>query len=92
MRATIRSARPSVLNLSAARRPWPRASRPATSGAAMPTEMSPRPAGSANRAGRWPSAMVIRKTTPAAADAHRPARWHFRLDGADYTLENGGQQ
>jgi DNA-binding transcriptional ArsR family regulator len=25
-----------------------------------------------------------------AADDHRPARWHFRLDGADYLAENDG--
>jgi DNA-binding HxlR family transcriptional regulator len=27
-----------------------------------------------------------------AGDDHRPARWHFRLDGADYMLASDGQQ
>ena len=27
-----------------------------------------------------------------AADDHEPARWHFRLDGADYLAESDGQQ
>ncbi len=27
-----------------------------------------------------------------AADDHRPARWHFRLDGADYLVEDDGRQ
>jgi len=27
-----------------------------------------------------------------AADDHEPARWHFRLDGADYLVESDGQQ
>jgi DNA-binding HxlR family transcriptional regulator len=27
-----------------------------------------------------------------ADDDHRPARWHFRLDGADYMLASDGQQ
>jgi DNA-binding transcriptional ArsR family regulator len=27
-----------------------------------------------------------------AGDDHRPARWHFRLDGSDYTLESDGRQ
>jgi len=26
------------------------------------------------------------------AGDHRPARWHFRLDGADYLIENDGGQ
>jgi len=44
------------LNHKVARRPVPCASLRAASGAAMPTAMSPRPAGSANSAGRWPKA------------------------------------
>ena len=27
-----------------------------------------------------------------AADDHEPARWHFRLDGADYLIENDGRE
>ncbi len=27
-----------------------------------------------------------------ATDDHRPARWHFRLDGADYVTESDGHQ
>ena len=27
-----------------------------------------------------------------ATDDHRPARWHFRLDGADYVAESDGHQ
>lgn len=27
-----------------------------------------------------------------ATDDHEPARWHFRLDGADYLAESDGQQ
>ena len=27
-----------------------------------------------------------------AADDHEPARWHFRLDGADYLVESDGHQ
>jgi hypothetical protein len=27
-----------------------------------------------------------------AADDHEPARWHFRLDGADYLAESDGQR
>ena len=27
-----------------------------------------------------------------ATDDHEPARWHFRLDGADYLAENDGRQ
>ena len=27
-----------------------------------------------------------------AADDRQPARWHFRLDGADYLAESDGQQ
>src|SRR6266536_1976879 len=27
-----------------------------------------------------------------AAGDHEPARWHFRLDGADYLVENDGRQ
>ena len=27
-----------------------------------------------------------------AADDHEPARWHFRLDGADYLVESDGRQ
>ena len=27
-----------------------------------------------------------------AADDHQPARWHFRLDGADYLAESDGRQ
>jgi hypothetical protein len=26
-----------------------------------------------------------------AADDHEPARWHFRLDGGDYLVENDGR-
>ena len=34
---------------------------------------------------------VIKAIELAAAD-HDPARWHFRLDGADYTTESDGQR
>src|SRR5579872_2350983 len=56
VRATVRSVRPNTVNHSATRRPAPRASLRATNGAAIPVAMSPRPAGSANSAGRWPRA------------------------------------
>src|SRR5580704_16873946 len=56
VRATTRSVMPNALNHRAARRPVPRASLYATNGAAIPVEMSPRPAGRANSAGRWPRA------------------------------------
>ena len=58
---------PNALNHKAARRPVPCASLRATSGAAIPAAMSPRPAGRANSAGRWPRAMMSRKATPSAA-------------------------
>jgi DNA-binding HxlR family transcriptional regulator len=38
---------------------------------------------------------LLRSVTQAiglAADDHEPARWHFRLDGADYLAESDGQQ
>jgi DNA-binding HxlR family transcriptional regulator len=34
---------------------------------------------------------AIQAINPATGD-HRPARWHFRLDGEDYLAENDGQQ
>jgi DNA-binding HxlR family transcriptional regulator len=34
---------------------------------------------------------VIQAIDLAAGD-HRPARWHFRLDGADYLVEDDGRQ
>ena len=57
VRATTRSVMPNALNHKAARRPVPCVSLRATSGAARPAAMSPRPAGRANSAGRWPRAM-----------------------------------
>jgi DNA-binding HxlR family transcriptional regulator len=51
---------------------------------------------------RWPRAgeplhaeHLLRTVTQAidrTADDHEPARWHFRLDGADYLVESGGRQ
>jgi DNA-binding HxlR family transcriptional regulator len=51
---------------------------------------------------RWPQAgeplhaeHLLRAATQAidpAADDHEPARWHFRLDGADYLAESDGRQ
>ena len=51
---------------------------------------------------RWPQAgeplhaeHLLRCVTQAidlAAGDHRPARWHFRLDGADYLAESDGHQ
>ncbi|MGH3253412.1 MAG: winged helix-turn-helix transcriptional regulator [Trebonia sp.] len=51
---------------------------------------------------RWPQAgeplhaeHLLRAVTQAidlAADDHEPARWHFRLDGADYLVESDGRQ
>ena len=38
---------------------------------------------------------LLRSVTRAidfAAGDHEPARWHFRLDGADYLVESGGRQ
>ncbi len=38
---------------------------------------------------------LLRAVTRAiglAADDHEPARWHFRLDGEDYLVENDGHQ
>jgi DNA-binding HxlR family transcriptional regulator len=38
---------------------------------------------------------LLRSVTQAiglAADDHEPARWHFRLDGADYLAESDGHQ
>ena len=38
---------------------------------------------------------LLRSVTRAidlATDDHEPARWHFRLDGADYLVENDGHQ
>jgi DNA-binding HxlR family transcriptional regulator len=38
---------------------------------------------------------LLRSATQAiglAADDHEPACWHFRLDGADYTVESDGHQ
>jgi hypothetical protein len=52
VRATTRSVVPKALNHKVPRRPVPRASRSATSGAAIPVAISPRPAGTANSAGR----------------------------------------
>jgi DNA-binding HxlR family transcriptional regulator len=50
---------------------------------------------------RWPqpgeplhAEHLLRSVTQAidlAAGDHRPARWHFRLDGADYLVESDGQ-
>jgi DNA-binding HxlR family transcriptional regulator len=51
---------------------------------------------------RWPqdgeplhAEHLLRTVTQAidrTADDHEPARWHFRLDGADYLVENDGRQ
>ena len=51
---------------------------------------------------RWPqpgeplhAEHLLRSVTQAidlAADDHQPARWHFRLDGADYLVESDGRQ
>jgi DNA-binding HxlR family transcriptional regulator len=51
---------------------------------------------------RWPQAgeplhpeHLLRAAIQAidsTADDHQPARWHFRLDGADYLAENDGHQ
>ena len=51
---------------------------------------------------RWPlpgeplhAEHLLRCVTQAidlAAGDHEPARWHFRLDGADYLVENDGRQ
>ena len=51
---------------------------------------------------RWPRAgeplhaeHLLRTVTQAidrTADDHEPARWHFRLDGADYLAESDGHQ
>jgi DNA-binding HxlR family transcriptional regulator len=51
---------------------------------------------------RWPEAgeplhaeHLLRAAIQAidlATDDHEPARWHFRLDGADYLAESNGQQ
>jgi DNA-binding HxlR family transcriptional regulator len=51
---------------------------------------------------RWPQAgeplhaeHLLRTAIQAieiAADDHQPARWHFRLDGADYLAESDGRQ
>jgi DNA-binding HxlR family transcriptional regulator len=51
---------------------------------------------------RWPRAgeplhaeHLLRSVIQAielAADDHEPARWHFRLDGADYLAESDGQR
>ena len=51
---------------------------------------------------RWPQAgeplhaeHLLRAATQAidlAADDHEPARWHFRLDGADYLVEGDGRR
>ena len=51
---------------------------------------------------RWPQAgeplhaeHLLRSAIRAidlAADDHEPARWHFRLDGADYLAESDGHQ
>jgi DNA-binding HxlR family transcriptional regulator len=51
---------------------------------------------------RWPQAgeplhaeHLLRTAIQAidsAADDHQPARWHFRLDGADYLAESDGHQ
>ena len=38
---------------------------------------------------------LLRSVTQAidlAAGDHEPARWHFRLDGADYLVESDGHQ
>jgi hypothetical protein len=74
--ATSRSVMPSASNHSAPRRPAPRAIRCATIGAATPIAMSPRPAGSANRAGRCPRPIVIRNANPATRHVweHQTAR------------------
>jgi DNA-binding HxlR family transcriptional regulator len=51
---------------------------------------------------RWPQAgeplhaeHLLRSVAQAidlAGDDHRPARWHFRVDGQDYLVESDGQQ
>jgi DNA-binding HxlR family transcriptional regulator len=51
---------------------------------------------------RWPEAgeplhaehllRCVCQAIEYAADDHRPARWHFRLDGADYLVESDGGQ
>ena len=51
---------------------------------------------------RWPrpgeplhAEHLLRTVTQAidrTADDHEPARWHFRLDGADYLVESDGRQ
>jgi hypothetical protein len=33
---------------------------------------------------------VLERAIDLATDDHRPARWHFRLDGADYLAESDG--
>jgi hypothetical protein len=54
------------------------------------------------RAWRWPlpgeplhAEHLLRAATQAidlVTDDHRPARWHFRLDGTDYLAESDGHQ
>jgi DNA-binding HxlR family transcriptional regulator len=34
----------------------------------------------------------VTRAIDAAAGDHEPARWHFRLDGADYLVESDGRQ
>ena len=58
--------------------------------------------GGLRHAWRWPQAgeplhaeHLLRSATRAidlAGGDHEPARWHFRLDGADYLVENDGHQ
>jgi hypothetical protein len=35
---------------------------------------------------------VVELQDDLAADDHEPARWHFRLDGADYLVQCDGHQ
>ena len=82
---------PNALNHKAPRRPVPCASLRATSGAAIPAAMSPRPAGKPGEPlhAEHRLGSATRAIDRAAGD-HRPARWHFRLDGGDYLAESGG--
>ena len=34
----------------------------------------------------------VARAIDIAADDHEPARWHFRLDGEDYLVENDGRR
>jgi len=45
---------------------------------------------------RWRLLVILLRSAiraiDLAADDRQPARWHFRLDGADYLAESDGQQ